>query len=183
MQAEGYRLKAIQRLLDRPGGAAERIFNFGRTLLHAFGETASEFATTEELAERFGGELDARLLRKAEKLGLLRALGEERWEIRNPTLVAAGEELVAMGIPLSHALAVAEKIEQHTRAIARAYVRLFMVDVLGDDDMADRSAEDWTRLHEALERLRPLAVEAIRASFERAMGDEIESRLRRSVEG
>jgi DNA-binding transcriptional MerR regulator len=107
MQAEGFRLKAIERLLDRPGGAAEQIFNFGRTLLHSFGETTPEFATSSELEERFGGPLDPKLLRKAEKLGLVRSLGEERWEIRNPILVSAGEQLVAIGVPLSHALSVA----------------------------------------------------------------------------
>src|SRR5436190_21712348 len=54
MQAEGFRLKAIQRLLDRPGGAAEQIFNFGSMLLHSFGENTPEFATSAELADRLG---------------------------------------------------------------------------------------------------------------------------------
>src|SRR5206468_2976815 len=60
MQAEGFRLKAIQRLLNRPGGAAEQIFNFGRTLLDSFGDSVSEFANSAELAERLGGNLDAK---------------------------------------------------------------------------------------------------------------------------
>jgi DNA-binding transcriptional MerR regulator len=182
MQAEGFQLKAIQRLLDRPEGAAEQIFNFGRTLLSAFGDATPEFATSAELTERFGGKLDPRLLRKAEKLGLIAALGQERWEIRNPTLVSAGEQLVAMGIPLSHALAVAEKIEQHTGAIARAYVRLFVSDVLGGEDLSSRSAEEWARVQDALERLRPLAVQAIRASFEQAMVEQIENQVRKAVD-
>ena len=38
MQAEGFRLDSIQRLLDQPGGAGEQIFNFGRTLLTSFGD-------------------------------------------------------------------------------------------------------------------------------------------------
>lgn len=182
MQAEGFRLKAIERLLDRPGGAAEQIFNFGRTLLESFGAVAPEFATSDELAERFGDPLDSKLLAKAEKLGLLRSLGQDRWEVRNPTLVSAGEQLVAMGIPLSHALAVAEKIEQHTTAIARAYVRLFQSDVLGGGEIDNRSPEEWARVQAALERLRPLALEAIRASFEAAMSEQIEDRLRKAME-
>ncbi|MDQ6816920.1 MAG: hypothetical protein M3018_05860, partial [Actinomycetota bacterium] len=94
---------------------------FGRALLHSFGAATPEFASSTDLADRFGGSIEPRLLRKAEKLGLIRPLDAERWEIRNPTLVSAGEQLVAMGIPLSHALAVAEKIERHTAAIAREY--------------------------------------------------------------
>lgn len=183
MQAEGFRLEAIKRLLDRPEGAAKQIFEFGRNLLDSFGDAAPEFATSSELAARFGGPLDPGLLRKAQKLGLLRRVGNEDWEIRNPTLVSAGEQLVAIGIPLAHALAVAEKIERHTRAIARAYLRLFLNDVLGGEEIVTRSADEWSRIHDALERLRPLAVEALRSSFEHAMVDQIESQVRKAMDG
>lgn len=182
MQTEGFRLDAIGRLLERPGDAAEQIFSFGRTLLSSFGDRVPEFATTVELTERFGGRLDPKLLRKAEKLGLIVRLGGDRWEIRNPTLVAAGEQLTAMGIPLTHTLAVAEKIDQNTRAIAKAYVRLFLSDVLGEDPKVERSAEEWEGVTEALRRLRPLAVEAIRASFEQAMAEIVEAELKKYVE-
>ncbi len=182
MQAEGFRLQAIERLLDQPEAAAEQIFNFGRMLLESFAAAAPEFATSEELAARFDGQFDPGLLRKAEKLGLVKGLGQERWEIRNPTLVSAGEQLVALGVPLSHALAVAEKIEHHTAAIAKAYVRLFQADVLGGSNISDRSTEEWTRIQDSLSRLQPLAVEAIRASFEQAMGEQIEERLRKAVD-
>jgi DNA-binding transcriptional MerR regulator len=181
MQGEGFRLEAIQRLLDRPNGAAEQIFSFGRALLESFGNAPPEFATTSELAQRFGGRLDPTVLRKAEKLDLLIPLGEDRWEIRNPTLVAAGEQLVALGIPLSHALAVAEKINHHTRAIAKDYVRLFLSDVIGDD-ISLRSTEDWEHLREALSRLRPIAAEAIRASFEHAMSELVEREVQRFLD-
>src|SRR5437588_9652555 len=80
MQAEGFRLDAIQRLLDQPGGAGEQIFNFGRTLLGSFGDNPPEFATSAELEQRLGGPLDPKLMRKAEKLGILRTLGDDRWE-------------------------------------------------------------------------------------------------------
>ncbi len=177
MQGEGFRLDAIQRLLQQPGGAGEQIFNFGRILLNSFGDQLPEFATSEQLEGRFGAPLDRRLVRKAEKLGLLRSLGDERWEIRNPTLMAAGERLAALGIPLSHALAVAEQIDRHTRAIADAYVRLFVSDIVGGDGLGDRPPEDWARLNETLQQLRPLALEAVRAGFEQAMSDAVERQV------
>lgn len=179
MQAEGFRLDAIGRLLSRPGGAAERIVDFGRQLLRSFGQGVPELATTAELEQRLGGPLDSRLVRKAEKLDLIRRLDDERWEILNPTLVSAGEQLVALGIPVSHALAVAEQINRHTRAIAGSYVRLFKTDVIGEDRIEHLTAEDWERLSEALERLRPLAMEAIRSSFEHAMSDLVERQLQK----
>jgi DNA-binding transcriptional MerR regulator len=181
MQAEGFRLDAIQRGLDRPGLAAERMFKFGRELLSAFAEEP-EYATTAELEQRLGGALDPRLVRKAQKLGLIRPLGQDRWEILNPTLVSAGEQLADMGVPLSHALAVAETIDRHTRDIAKAYMRLFRTDVLGEQALSQRTSEDWDRLDEMLERLRPLATEAIRASFEHAMGEVVEQEMKKLMD-
>jgi DNA-binding transcriptional MerR regulator len=179
MQAEGFRLDAIQRLLNRPNGAADEIFSFGRLLLSSFGESAPEFATTTELEERLGGPVDPAVVRKAEKLNLLKALGDDRWEIRNPTLISAGEQLAKLGIPLSHAIAVAEQIERHTRAIARSYARLFLSDVMGGEASHPGSNEDWQRITATLERLRPIAAEAIRASFEQAMGEVAEQQVQR----
>ena len=182
MQREGFRLEAIRRLLDQPGSAAEQIVEFGRALLRSFGEAPPEFATTQELADRFGDRVQWPMLRKAEKLGLIRALGDDRWEIRNPTLVSAGEQLVAMGIPLSHALAVAGKIDQHTRAIAKSYVQMFLADVMGTDGGArQRTPEGWGRINDALQRLQPLAVDAIRAAFEQAMSELVEGEMKKFV--
>ncbi len=87
-----------------------------------------------------------------------------------------------MGIPLTHALAVAQTIERHTRAIAQAYARLFLTDVIGGSDITERSPEDWDRVRQALDRLRPLATEAIRASFEQAMGELVEQHLKRLID-
>ncbi len=161
MQAEGFRLKAIERLLDRPEDAAEQIFNFGHSLLHAFGLTHAEFATTDELAERFGGALDPRLLRKAEKLGLIRSLGEERWEIRNPTLVSAGEQLVAWGSRSPTRSRWPRRSSATRRRSPRLTCGCSAPTCSGGKEIAERSAEEWAQVQEALERLRPLAMEAI----------------------
>ncbi len=118
------------------------------------------------------------MVRKAEKLDLLKSLGEDRWEIRNPTLISAGEQLAALGIPLSHAIAVAEQIDRNTRSIAKSYARLFLADVVGDES-TERSDEDWQRIGDALERLRPIAAEAIRASFEQAMAELVEEEVQK----
>src|SRR5437879_4683801 len=130
MQAEGFNLRSIQRLLRGPDGAGEQLMSFGRELLSSFGEERVEFATEHEIAARFGG-LDPKAIRKAELLGLMRPLGDGRYEIPSPTLLRAGEELVALGIPVNHALAVAEKVQRNARSTASAFVRLFMEDVVG----------------------------------------------------
>lgn len=183
MQAQGFNLKAIEKLVAAADGAAEPIADFGRTVLGSFVEEEPEVVTAEDLSRRMGGPFDQKLMRKAEKLGLIRPLGGDRFEIAAPTLVRAGEELVALGIPLSHALAVAETIDRHSQAIAEAFVRLFMQDVMGSSKPLELAPEDWARSQAALERLGPLATEAVRAGFRQTMSRVVERQLERALRG
>ena len=178
MQAEGFNLKAIERLLEAADGAGEQILDFGRVLMASFGEEEPEFATAEDLERRLGGPFDDRLRQKAEKVGLIRPLGDGRYELPSPTLIRAGEELVELGIPIRHALAVAETIQRNSRSIAKSFVRLFSQDVMDASEGLERSPEEWARLREALERLRPLAAEAVRAGFQQNMSREVDRQLR-----
>ena len=179
LQAEGFNLKAVQRLIEGANGSSEALFDFRRAVLTSFADEEPEFATTEELEARLGGPFDPKTQRKAEKLGLVRQVGEGRFEVPSPTLLSAGEELVSLGIPLSHALAVAEQITRHSRAIADAFVRLFVDDVVGKE--TDRSPEEWARLADALDRLRPLATDAVRAGFQQTMSQAVERQLQKMI--
>jgi hypothetical protein len=62
--------------------------------------------------------------------------------------------------------------------VARAFVRLFAEDVMGSADGLERSPAEWARLREALERLKPLAADAVRTSFQQTMSREIDRQLR-----
>jgi DNA-binding transcriptional MerR regulator len=181
MQAEGFNLAAIQRIIEANGGGAQ-IIDFGREVMGAFDEEP-ELTTADELAKRFGGTLDVKAMRKAERLGLVRPLGEDRYEVTSPTLMRAGEELVNLGIPISHALAVAERIQRNSRPIAEAFIRLFVEDVIGPGDPTQRTPEEWERLREALERLRPLATEAVRAGFQQTMSAAVDEQVAKILGG
>ena len=180
MQAEGFNLKGIERLLAGNGGG-EALLDFGRALLGAFTDEAPEFTTAEELAARFP-EADPRFARDAERLGLIRPLGDDRYEVPSPTLLRGGENLVALGVPTSHVIAVAERILRHTRSVAETFVRLFMEDIVRGRDLDKLSAEDWTRLREALDRLRPLAADTVAASFAQSMNRAIEEQVGRILD-
>ena len=180
LQAEGFNLKAIERLISASNGSSQALFEFRRALLTSFAEEEPELATAEELETRLGGPFDEKTLRKAVKLGLVRPLGEDRYEVPSPTLLSAGEELTSLGIPITHTLAVAEQINRHSRAIAETFVRLFVDDLVGKED-ADRSAEEWARLADALERLRPLATDAVRAGFQQTMSAAVERQLEKML--
>jgi DNA-binding transcriptional MerR regulator len=183
LQAEGFNLKAIERLISASNGASEEVLAFGRQVLSAFAEEEPEVATLEDLVARIGSS-DDRAVRRAEKLDLIRPLGDGRYEVPSPTLLRAGEELAAMGVPPMHVLAVAEQVQRHTRAIADQFVRLFIEDVAGGElDPAKRSPQEWALLSDALTRLRPLASEAVRAAFQQTMSAAVERQLQKTLKG
>jgi DNA-binding transcriptional MerR regulator len=183
LQAEGFNLKAIERLISASNGASEEVLAFGRQVLTAFAEEEPELTTAEELATRLVG-ADERTTKKAERLDLIRSLGDGRYEVPSPTLLRAGEELAAMGVPPMHALAVAEQIQRHTRAIADQFVRLFIEDVAGGElDPAKRTPQEWALLSDALARLRPLASEAVSAAFQQTMSAAVERQLQKTLKG
>jgi DNA-binding transcriptional MerR regulator len=180
MQAEGYNLRSIQGLLERATGTVEEVLGFKRAALAPFGEEEPEVVTLADLDQRLGGAVDQRTLRRAEKLRLIRDLGDGRFEVPSPKLLRAAEQLLEMGVPLSHVLAVAEQITRHTRAIAEAFVRLFVQDVAGPLGKGNRP-EDWAAAREAVERLRPLATEALMAGFQQTMTRAVERRFADSL--
>jgi hypothetical protein len=73
---------------------------------------------------------------------------------------------------------------RHSRAVAQSFVRVFVDDVLGPLPPAgtDDSSAEWARLREALERLRPLASDALLAAFQQTMTDETEKRFTRVLD-
>jgi DNA-binding transcriptional MerR regulator len=182
MQSQGFNLKAIERLLEiGAGGGSQEALEFERALLQPFGSEQPEVITVEELTKMFDRPLDGKMLDKAERMGVLRPIGDETWEVPSPTLLRAARELTALGIPLNHALAVGESITKHTTAIAREFVRLFVKDVL--DPLREAGESDLAAAGAAVQRLRPLASEAVIASFGQVMTQEVERQLERELGG
>src|SRR4051812_17982377 len=67
MQAEGFNLAAIQRIVETSNGGGEpQILDFGREVLGAFDEEP-ELTTADELASRFGGGVDGKGAEKGGK--------------------------------------------------------------------------------------------------------------------
>src|SRR4051812_15116198 len=118
LQADGFNLELIRRLIDSAGSSAAAI-RFTRTLREPFGDEQPEVVTEAELAERWG-RADPKLLRRAEALGLMRPLGGGRWEEVSPRLTRASAELAELGIPPQHALELASHLRRHADSVARA---------------------------------------------------------------
>src|SRR5919106_818854 len=74
LQADGFNLESIRRLLEGAGGSSEEVLRFTRALRAPFEDEEPRVVSGDELAGRWGT-ADPRLLAKEESLGLARALG------------------------------------------------------------------------------------------------------------
>ncbi len=183
MQADGLNLEAIRRVLESGDGAATEIFDFTRALRAPFEDEAPEIVEAEELASVWGtgGALDPDLMRRAEKLGILRALPDGRIEVISPRLERAAVALAELGVGPEGALSTAEKLRRHADGVARAFVDLFVKEVWQPFDRAGRPEADWPKVREALDRMRPLASDALLAVFQIAMGEAVEKAGERTL--
>lgn len=173
MQAEGFKLSAISRLIGEHGADADRFVGLRQAVTAPFATEAPEVYSREELAEKFGTD-DDRLISRAKKLGLLAELGEDRYEAPSPALIRAAEEVLGMGIGLPEALTAIEKLTRNAQASARTFVNLFVDELWKPFDDAGRPEEGWDEIIAAIGRLRPLAFEALNATFRLTLTTEVE---------
>jgi DNA-binding transcriptional MerR regulator len=184
MQAEGLNLEAIRRVLESTGGSSKEMVDFARAVRAPFEDETPEIFSQADFAEAWAVErVDERLLRRAEKLGVLRALPDGQIEVISPRLHRAATRLIEFGVSPEAAVALAAKLHDHADAVARAYVDLFTEQIWEPFDKAGRPDEDWQKVLEALEALRPLASDALLAMFQITMGEETEKAAERTLTG
>ena len=182
MQAQGFNLAAIAHLLEEARGSGEEVLGFTRALMTPFETEAPEIVEHADLLERLGGEVDPKLIAKAEKLGLVISIGEHSFEVPSPTLLAAGERLVELGVPLEAALETMDKLRRNTQRIADTFVQMFLDFIWKPFDDAGRPESDWPQVRAALDQLRPLASEALTAGFGPTMTKAVEVAFGKELE-
>ncbi len=174
LQDQGFNLNGIKRLLEGADGSAEYLLRWRHAL--ASPEPA-EILTLAQLGRRF--QLSAAdapaVLAKAQELGVLRSLGEDRYQVPSPSLLAVAEEAVAQGVSLHGALSILEEIGRHCDAVAASFVNLFLAEVWAPFQAADMPAEQWPRIEPAIEHLRPVASRALAAIFQQRLSVQVEA--------
>jgi DNA-binding transcriptional MerR regulator len=181
MQDDGYNLASIKRLLDGAPGAAEKVLGLRRAVTEPFEDEEPVLVTAAELAARFGDQA-ADGLGRAIKLGLVVPLGDDRFEVPSPTLLAAAEEVVGRGVPLPTALKLAERLRRQAESVARSFVKMFLDEVWRPFADAGYPEERWDEMVESIERLRPLATQSLVAVFQQTMTREVETAFGKALE-
>jgi DNA-binding transcriptional MerR regulator len=178
MQAEGFNLEAIKRLL---AGGDDQLMGFRRAITTPLESESPEIVTVGELADRFGA-LDPRTIAKAEKLEILMPLGDGRYEVPSPSLLKAAEEAVERGIAMPDALEAVERVKRHCESISRAFVRLFLEELWKPIRDSGDAEKRWSEVVEAIDALKPVSSQTVLALFNQTMTAEIESAFARELE-
>ena len=173
LQAEGFNLKGIKRLLEDADGVTDRLVEVRRAVIEPFETEQPQIFTQEELQQKFDGRDDAAIGR-AVRLGALVPLGDGRFEAPSPSLIDAAEEVVSRGVRLRTALAVLEQMERSSKDVARSFVRLFLEEVWKPFADEGYPEDRWDEVIESVERLRPIASRALLATFQQTMTREVQ---------
>jgi DNA-binding transcriptional MerR regulator len=182
MQAEGFNLRAIARLLEETHGKPEQLLSLKDAVSAPFETEQPKVFTATELQARFSEEVDAGVLARAEQVGLLTNLGDGRFEVPMPSLLDAAEEVVGRGVPLKHALTVIAKVREQCKAIAREFVRLFLEDLWKPFAQDGYPQERWSEVIESIDRLRPVSSRTLLAVYQLTMSQEVEQAFGRETE-
>ncbi|HWL64563.1 MAG TPA: MerR family transcriptional regulator [Actinomycetota bacterium] len=182
MQANGFSLRSIKSLLDAaPEGAEEELLRFEKALMAPWTSEEPEILTAAEIAARFGSP-SAEVGRRAAALGVLRPLPDGNFEVRIPTLLAAAQELHAMGVTLERMLDVLERVEHNSKQVTKIFVDLFLEHLWRPFDQAGRPPERWKEVRESLEQIRPIASRVVNAAFAAAMEHAVEEAFSEELE-
>jgi DNA-binding transcriptional MerR regulator len=160
LQADGFNLDLIRRLLDGAGSSSSAVLRFTQP---PGDEQSVTLGVAELIAE--WGIADPSLLERAPSLGLMRQLVDGRFRLPSPRLARAGRELLALGIPLDRFLEILARVREQADRIAEIYVGVFLETIWTPFERAGRPSEGWPAVQEALERLHPLASESLVAAF------------------
>src|SRR3954447_2576122 len=176
LQAEGFKLDTIARMLDNTGDSDAEILQFSRTVKSLFGESEPQIVNLEDLRERFpNSENEVELVNRAEKLGLLRKLDDNTYEELAPRVLSAGQDAMSsLNVDARRALKLVEQLRRHAEGVAKLYLELYLEAVWKPFADAGQPDEDWPAVQTALERLRGIAEEALLGMFDLTMAERVD---------
>jgi DNA-binding transcriptional MerR regulator len=181
LQGDGMTLDDIRQLLDSTGGSTAEVLRFTRRLRGLFYEEERQIVEVEDLAERWGRP-DGAALTRALSVGLLRDLGDGRFEESSPRLSRAAQELASLGVGLDSILDASEELRELCEGVAALYVDIFLGAVWKPFEAEGKPDEQWPAINDGLERLQSLAEESLLAMFDLVIAERIAETFGREVQ-
>jgi len=176
LQADGFSLALIQRLLRIAGDSTDSLARLAEVLHEPFGPEEPRVVSTEELERRF--RTRSREVRTTlEELGFLRLVGNGEVEEMTPLAFKGGEVFADLGVPAEDLVMVAAELRKQLDQVANTCLRLFVDYVWKPFDQAGEHEKGIDKLLQAVQRLRPLGSAAVGSLFQVAMSEALERRF------
>ncbi len=171
LQDQGFSLAGIAELLRawEAGRSLGDLLGFEQVLTAPWTDEEPGFMSLAELAEMFPQAADdPSLAIRAIELGLI-VPQEDGFLIPSPSLLRAGAELAAVGVPLADTQDALAALKDDMARIAARFVGMFERYVWKPYVEAGMPAERLPEVTDALRRMRPLAAVSVQATLARAM--------------
>ena len=182
LQQQGFNLAAIRKLVAGPAApSADETVAFYRTALGPWLTEAPEIRDEVELAAQFGLQPDSAVVERLQRLGVLEPVSDGRIRVLNPALIRVGQQLAVLGYGIEELLGVLQVLMEHSRSVADAFVQMFLDVQWKDYVAAGMPPERLPELQSLIERLQPLASQAVVAAFQQAMTQAVAPALERAM--
>jgi DNA-binding transcriptional MerR regulator len=176
LQADGFSLALIKRLLRSAHDSTEEVQRFSDALHGPFGDEQPRVVELSELQTSFRS-TSTNLFRQLESLRVLRTLGNGKVELATPQAFDGAEVLSDLGVSAEELVDGLAEAHPHVEAVARICLRMFLDHVWLPFERAGRPEEGLEPVLEAIERLRPLVTRGVSSLFQMAMNDVIERHI------
>jgi hypothetical protein len=164
----------IERTLSSaPPTASSATLALHRALLAPWLPPEPEETTGAELAARAGIPENPAIVDGMVDLGLVERVDDSTLRVLDPALLAAGLQVLGLGVPADRLIAAQAEVNQRVREIARIYVQMFVETGWQAFVQAGAPAEQFEEIQATVARLQPAAAQALLAAFRTEMAGEV----------
>jgi DNA-binding transcriptional MerR regulator len=176
LRGEGFSLKVIARILEHEE-TGDDLLPFAQALRRPFHDESPELVSLREALTRFKFDsprklkqaVSQRWLARSSKLGLVRTRKDGRFELVSPRLARLAEFMLELGFSMDEILELGECIYRHQEEVAETFAHAFETRVFESFERGEGPVGDSGAVTEALEELRPYALDSVETLFRIAM--------------
>lgn len=176
LQSLGLTLASIEKHLQKiPLDAPAEDLALQRALLSPWAPEQPEDLDRRELDRRAGRRLDDETIDRLAALGVIERTSDDVIRVVSPALLGISAELAELPMPLATLIASHEAVDRHTTALAAELQQVFQDTVVRPYREGGRAPQEREQLMEMAGKLKPLMIQSLVTSFQRAVDKAIRS--------
>lgn len=178
MLAEGFTLTQIkQSLAGAQVDAGAAVLALRAALMAPWLPEPPEIVDAGTLTARSGHPFAPGALAELAEMGVIEVLPDGRLRLLDPALIAAGLQVMRLGIAPDAVISAQRKVADLVDQAAQVYVQMFCDTAWREFADAGLPQEQWPRMQQVMESIQPVAAQALLASFRAAMATHIAASL------